>query len=916
MKSKYRYYLPSIIFVILILVSIVAINLITEIKAKRNRTYYENSIIKNLSTDVQLKIKNYIDKIESMKEFVKERKDIGIDYDEFYLFSSGLFENDESIENISIAPNAIQKFIFPIEHNNLIEYDLLKDKRKRVIKAVTRAISNNEIVINGPYPMRQDKTKNIVVIRYPIYFDNGNFYGLINVVLKTSGLFQLNTSIKYNDISFQIKDKNSTILFGNKFYDPIDTIKPIFLDHFGWQMTFGRTKSYSNLIIKEDKIKNIVFLSFFIFSLLGGIIFIFKNGKIKLEKEQRTIELISANKELQMKNNIIEESEILLRSCLKSFNNIIILAIDKNYSYLYYNDFHKKVMKDLYNQDIETGKNILDYMDIIEDRNRAKKNYDLTFSGRSYSIIEEYGEKQEKIFEAYFSPILNNENKIIGATVFAQDITKKIKQNQELIYEKELAQKYLNDLMLAGNIFENSITNAPLPIIIHTEDGTVLNISKALTKLTHYTISDTPTIFQWTTKAYNKNKDKVLKFIKKLYEYPNTQHFNQFRVTTKDNRQLIWDFNSGYIGKLPDGRAVAMSIATDITERLAKEKEINYLSYHDQLTGLYNRRFFEEQLKTLDDPSSLPLSIVMGDVNGLKLINDAFGHYAGDKLLKTIGDVISKNIEKNHMAARWGGDEFIILLPNSEIDVAERLIEKIEKNIKETFFEYGSLSISFGADTKNKEKENINEVFIIAEKLMYQNKLLKVDSVRGETIDIIMNTLFEKSPNIKEHSMRVSKISGLIAEKMGFSKTIINDIKTIGMIHDIGKIVIDLNILNKPDKLTDEERAIVEQHPLSGSRMLGSSQKYSRLSSGVLHHHERIDGKGYPNKISGDQIPIESRIILVADSFDMMTSKRPYNLNPLSLEEAISELKKCSGTQFDKTVVDIFINKILLLNIL
>jgi HD-GYP domain-containing protein (c-di-GMP phosphodiesterase class II) len=194
---------------------------------------------------------------------------------------------------------------------------------------------------------------------------------------------------------------------------------------------------------------------------------------------------------------------------------------------------------------------------------------------------------------------------------------------------------------------------------------------------------------------------------------------------------------------------------------------------------------------------------------------------------------------------------------------------------------------------------------------MYQNKLVEIDSIRGETINTIMNTLFVKSVEVKDHSTRVSELSVSIAEKMGLSKTNINDIKTMGMIHDIGKIVIDLHILDKPGKLTDEERTIIQQHPLSGSRMLNSSHEYARLSTGVLHHHERIDGTGYPNGITGDQIPIESKIIGVADAFDAMTAERPYRLNPLSIIEAIAELQKHSGTQFDKTVVDVLINKVL-----
>jgi putative nucleotidyltransferase with HDIG domain len=203
---------------------------------------------------------------------------------------------------------------------------------------------------------------------------------------------------------------------------------------------------------------------------------------------------------------------------------------------------------------------------------------------------------------------------------------------------------------------------------------------------------------------------------------------------------------------------------------------------------------------------------------------------------------------------------------------------------------------------------------ITDEELKYQNKLVGTDSTSDETINTIMDALFEKSVAVKEHSMRVSELAVSIAEKMGLSETNTNDIKKMGLIHDIGKIVIDLHIFDKPGKLTKAEKKIIQQHPLSGSRMLNSSHEYARLVAGVLHHHERIDGTGYPSGITGDQIPIESKIIAVADAFDAMTADRPYRLTPLSLERAISELQKYSGTQFDKTIVDVLINKVLVNN--
>lgn len=469
----------------------------------------------------------------------------------------------------------------------------------------------------------------------------------------------------------------------------------------------------------------------------------------------------------------------------------------------------------------------------------------------------------------------------------------------------------LDDAKQVDSIFINSIKNAPAPIMVHAEDGTVLNISKKWTEISKYEKSDIPTFYEWTRKAYGKKKDEVIDFIMKIYEFPEMQHDAEFVVTTKDGRQVTWDFHSGYIGMLPDGRKAAMSVATDITERLEKEKRISYLSYHDQLTGLYNRRFFEEQMVRLDNPRNLPISFIIGDVNGLKLVNDAFGHNSGDKLLKIISDIVSESIRGNDIAARWGGDEFAILLINSDTDAAETLIKRIEDATNKSGFEYGKASISFGHHTKSSMDESMDDVFVAAELLMYQNKLVEEDSIRGETINTIMATLFEKSASVEEHSIRVSELASRLATKMKLSKFRVNDIKTMGMIHDIGKIVTDLNVLEKPGKLTIEERNIIEKHPLSGSKMLSTSHEYKRLAVGVLHHHERIDGKGYPNGLKGDQIPIESRIIAVADAFDAMTAVRPYRKIPLTKEQAIKELQKHSGTQFDKEIVTIFVSMII-----
>jgi len=614
-------------------------------------------------------------------------------------------------------------------------------------------------------------------------------------------------------------------------------------------------------------------------------------------------EEVNNQKEINALAYELKQSHALLRSSINSQKNTIMISLDTNYKYLYFNEPHKFGMKEIYGVEIDTGVCIFNYMSSQDDINRAKEKYDRTLLGESHKSLEQYGDLVVNYYESSYSPIINDVDEIVGISIFTENVTDRIEISKRIEASERKLQ--IAEALLRGSIDSQLY----IPIFSLDTNYKYLLFNEAhsigMKELYGVSIEIGKCIFD-----YISPKEDIPK-VKENYKIAlsGTRH-----KKTEQYGELVKHFYEANYSPIIDksDEIIGVSVFTeDITDRINREKEIEFLSFHDSLTGLYNRRFFEDQLKRLNNPRNLPLSIIMGDVNGLKLINDAFGHQAGDELLKMIGDIISKSIRGNDIAARWGGDEFAILLPNSGTDAAEVLINRIQKKIKKASFEYGKISISFGLETKNHKDEKINEIFASAEEFMYQNKLIEIDSIRGQTINTIMTALFEKSNEVKEHSERVSELSASIAEKMGLSKVNANDIKTMGLIHDIGKIVIDLQILDKPNKLTDEERKIIEQHPLSGSRMLNSSHEYSRLSAGVLHHHERIDGKGYPNGITGEQIPIESKIIAVADAFDAMTAERPYRLNPLSMEEAIAELKKHSGTQFDKDIVDVFVNMVL-----
>ncbi|MHB8076348.1 HD domain-containing protein [Desulfosporosinus fructosivorans] len=350
--------------------------------------------------------------------------------------------------------------------------------------------------------------------------------------------------------------------------------------------------------------------------------------------------------------------------------------------------------------------------------------------------------------------------------------------------------------------------------------------------------------------------------------------------------------------------------AKNAIELMKRNLEISYLSYHDFLTELYNRRFCEEEIRRINTFRNLPISIIVGDINGLKLINDTFGHDEGDKLLKKAATTIQNACRIDDIIARWGGDEFIILLPKTKKEEAEEVVNRIKKLYAEEQVNGIQGSISFGWDTKHTMDEEITKIFKNAEDYMYRNKTCENESVRSRMINTIINTLHEKSPREEMHSKRVSELCQDIGKEIGLSESEIRTLKVGGLLHDIGKIAIEERILNKREKLTDKEWNEVRRHPEIGYRILSSSHEMQELADYVLAHHEKWDGTGYPKGLKGEAIPRVARIITLADSYDAMTNERPYR-KALSEERVINEIRKNAGLQFDPEIAKLFVEKVL-----
>ena len=266
--------------------------------------------------------------------------------------------------------------------------------------------------------------------------------------------------------------------------------------------------------------------------------------------------------------------------------------------------------------------------------------------------------------------------------------------------------------------------------------------------------------------------------------------------------------------------------------------------------------------------------------------------------------------EEDDIIARLGGDEFVILLPKTDAYETQQIIKRISDLALIEKVGAIDISISFGYETKNTEEEIIEEIFKKAEDHMYKKKLFESPSMRGKTISAIIKTLHEKNKREEQHSHRVSELCKSMGESLRLPEDEIQELKTVGLLHDIGKIAIDENILNKPGKLTEEEWEEIKRHPEIGYRILSTVNDMSQMAEYVLAHHERWDGKGYPKGLKGEEIPFVSRIIAIVDTYDAMTSERSYR-SALPEEVAVAELQKNAGIQFDPELVGIFIEKVL-----
>ena len=448
---------------------------------------------------------------------------------------------------------------------------------------------------------------------------------------------------------------------------------------------------------------------------------------------------------------------------------------------------------------------------------------------------------------------------------------------------------------------EALIVNSPNAIATFDSDHRIISINQSFQDLFKYTEQD----------VQGKDLDEVVGYDpinRKLTQ----RVFDGEKVEWEDKRytKVGEPIDVHIIGVpiLEEGKVVGgYGIYIDINERKQEERDMRYLSYQDVLTGVYNRRFFEEELLRLDQPRYLPISLVMIDVNGLKLINDAFGHKTGDKMLVKMGQLIKEGCRAGEIVARFGGDEFILLLPATSAEEAEIVVERIHEKAEANadgspYF----LSFAYGIATKEQTDIDIQDVLKQADDRMYKHKIQSHIRVRRRLLAHLLDFLYTKSPREKTHAENVKNLCRLIGEALGYNEEKQTKLETLARIHDIGKVGVDKEVLIKTEPLNEKEWEQIKRHPETGYRIIGEMDPMIELAQSVLSHHEWFNGTGYPEGLKGKQIPEFARILAVANAYDRMTSREAYN-RQMSSEEALAELDQYAGTQFDPQIVQLLI---------
>lgn len=465
---------------------------------------------------------------------------------------------------------------------------------------------------------------------------------------------------------------------------------------------------------------------------------------------------------------------------------------------------------------------------------------------------------------------------------------------------RQIMDKLNNQKAYFQQLFENS----PDGIAILDIEDRVVNVNRSFEKLFQFSVEEIKGSFiNEVVVSENPSKETFL-------NYGNIsagEVIQEESIKRRKDRSIINVSMLAYSIFIDNKIEGTYVIYRDITERKNTEEQLKYLSLHDSLTGLYNRTYFQQELHRLEEGRYNTIGIVICDVDGLKFVNDILGHDYGDAMLIAAANVIKDSFRGNDMVARIGGDEFAILLPNSDNIAVENASHRVQHNVAN----YNALnpriplSISIGF-ASGEELNDLNCLCKLADNNMYRDKLFRSPNARNAIMQTLIKALEERDHINNGHAKRMKVLVKALAEAVGLPDHCIKNLDLLAQFHDIGKVGINEQILFKQEALTFEEAVEIQRHCEIGSRISRSSSYMASIADLIYKHHEWWNGNGYPLGLKGEEIPLDCRILAIADAYDAMTNGRPYR-DALSSKEALAVLKNSSGIQFDPCLVSLFI---------
>ncbi|MFP4370858.1 MAG: diguanylate cyclase domain-containing protein [Halanaerobium sp.] len=468
------------------------------------------------------------------------------------------------------------------------------------------------------------------------------------------------------------------------------------------------------------------------------------------------------------------------------------------------------------------------------------------------------------------------------------------------IYYEDLQYK----LKIREKQYKKLFDQSPAGMLLLDKYGKIINVNKSICQYTGYSKSELIGQSMFENLVPYKYKIRAQKNIEEILAGEDKEYI----METKDkfnNKKYFLMKETKFL--MPDYSSCVLSMRIDYTDYKKQEQEIQYLSYHDNLTNLYNRTFLEEEMKRLDGSRKLPISVIMIDVNGLKLFNDTYGHQKGDQLLIKTAELLKKSTRSEDIIARWAGDEFVILLPETDEKGIKKIIDRLENNCIKTETEEIVISLAIGAAVKENPEESLFDVFDQADEKMYKQKMSKSREAKKKLIENILINLESKSWENQAHLERMKKKAAEFADFIALNNNEKKRLILLAELHDLGKVSTPKELLNKKEELTKEEWEQLKEHSELGYKIAAASKEFASIAKEILHHHEHWDGNGYPAALKKSNIPFLSRIIAIIDAFDVMRHKNIYS-KKMNKNQAINELKRCAGTQFDPDLTEKFIN--------